>query len=399
MLTAQTTLSGYIESVVDYNISLTQAALSSEAAEWELRQARKGHLPTVGFDRTASIDFAHNSAGRAWSWATHLEARQLIYGGGGITARRRAQELQLRVQNMGEVLRLRGVRREAERAYWRLSHAEEYLRSMSYYRAIIDTLRGVVERRYEEGYSPKGDLLQIESRLSDVEYQLSAAKQEYDRALQNFNSLCNNPLEQPTTLHETILSSASTPTRCDIEAMIINHPERRTAAYIAEQGRMQVRTTNARYMPQVGLSIYGTLEPKQPHTSTSGLRLGGGAMLNISSTIFHFGERHAAVQAARAEQLKLELEIEAISDALRLAEGDAWTTLVRTNERREALERSLSIASENLEISTYAYGEGQTSILDVMQAQISWLQTYKNYLAAHYDYALAQAEYRYLTRD
>jgi outer membrane protein TolC len=57
------------------------------------------------------------------------------------------------------------------------------------------------------------------------------------------------------------------------------------------------------------------------------------------------------------------------------------------------------IADENLEISTYAYNEGQTTILDVMQAQISWLQAYRNMLSANYDYHMAIAEYRYIIGD
>jgi outer membrane protein TolC len=97
--------------------------------------------------------------------------------------------------------------------------------------------------------------------------------------------------------------------------------------------------------------------------------------------------------------LAREVEIEECERAITLAEGDAWTLVMRTNERIVALERSLEIASENLDLSTFAYNEGETSLLDVMQAQISWLQTYKNYLAAHLDYALAVAQYSYVTED
>ena len=82
-----------------------------------------------------------------------------------------------------------------------------------------------------------------------------------------------------------------------------------------------------------------------------------------------------------------------------LEEQDAWTNILHTLSRVETSARSLEIARENLEISTYAYNEGESSILDVMQAQISWLQTYKNYLAAHLDYALAVAQYSYVTED
>jgi outer membrane protein TolC len=59
--------------------------------------------------------------------------------------------------------------------------------------------------------------------------------------------------------------------------------------------------------------------------------------------------------------------------------------------------QSLDIAQENLEMSIYSYGEGVATILDVLQAQLSWLQISQNAIAAYYDYAIAIASYEYVT--
>jgi outer membrane protein TolC len=129
------------------------------------------------------------------------------------------------------------------------------------------------------------------------------------------------------------------------------------------------------------------------------MELGGGAVVNFSTPIYHFGERRAAVNAAKSAQLSSDLEIENVADNLRLIEHDGWTNIERTLQRMMAAQQSMTIAEENLEISTYAYNEGQTTILDVLQAQISWLQTYRNMLAAHFDYQMAVAEYKYIVGD
>ena len=105
------------------------------------------------------------------------------------------------------------------------------------------------------------------------------------------------------------------------------------------------------------------------------------------------------MNAAKSTQLSSELEVENVADNLRLVEHDGWTNIERTWQRVVAAQESMTIAEENLEISTFAYNEGQTTILDVLQAQISWLQTYRNMLAAHYDYQMAVAEYRYIVGD
>lgn len=59
----------------------------------------------------------------------------------------------------------------------------------------------------------------------------------------------------------------------------------------------------------------------------------------------------------------------------------------------EASLRSLRIAGENLSISTYSYGEGVATVLDVLQAQLSWLQLYTNAITAQYNYAVAVSAY------
>jgi outer membrane protein TolC len=73
--------------------------------------------------------------------------------------------------------------------------------------------------------------------------------------------------------------------------------------------------------------------------------------------------------------------------------------MVSTYQRVEAAQRSLDVARENLDISTYSYSEGLATILDVLQAQISWLQIYQNSIAAQYDYAVAIAAYKYIVAD
>lgn len=78
-------------------------------------------------------------------------------------------------------------------------------------------------------------------------------------------------------------------------------------------------------------------------------------------------------------------------------ESDGWTSVVVSGAQVASSEESLRIAGENLEISTYSYSEGLTTILDVMQAQLSWIQLYSNSIRAHYDYAVAVSDYLRIT--
>ncbi len=50
-------------------------------------------------------------------------------------------------------------------------------------------------------------------------------------------------------------------------------------------------------------------------------------------------------------------------------------------------------ANQSLELNTYSYNEGKISLIDVLQAQISWIQAYGNKIGAFLNYQLSNAEY------
>ena len=77
-----------------------------------------------------------------------------------------------------------------------------------------------------------------------------------------------------------------------------------------------------------------------------------------------------------------------------MQEANAWSALISSYSQMQSSLHNLSIAGENLSISTYSYNEGQATVLDVLQAQISWIQIYTNAITARFNYAVAVSEYQ-----
>ena len=100
--------------------------------------------------------------------------------------------------------------------------------------------------------------------------------------------------------------------------------------------------------------------------------------MKLTLPIFHWGERRRATGAARAVQRQSEWNAALLHDNIVRDEMNGWTALVNSRAQVDATEQSLRIAGENLDISTYSYGEGLSTILDVLQAQLSWIQLYTN---------------------
>ena len=84
-------------------------------------------------------------------------------------------------------------------------------------------------------------------------------------------------------------------------------------------------------------------------------------------------------------------------DAAAREEADGWSALASSRAQMLSSLHNLKIAGENLDISTYSYNEGQATILDVLQAQLSWIQIYTNAITAQFNYAVAVAAYERIT--
>lgn len=396
---AQYSIDGYIAAVMDYSHTIAISEARLERADAELRRARKGYLPSLDMDREMSYAFRRSGNERRLSWAMRADVSQPLFDGGIVRAQvRQAASIYDRSVSVDRATRL-AVEYDAVVAYWQLSRAEIYRRAMADYRDIVRSLRDVVARRFDEGYTAKGDLLQVESRLSDAEYLLSAADEQRLVALHNFNMLSGSSPTTELVLTQSILDSMPMPLRASLDDILARHPDYAASLSDRDYARWGVRATWAEFLPSINLGVYGLWHPNTPNIKGAGTRLDGGVMLTFSTPIFHFGERKQALRSARSSQLIAELGIEDMADRISLDESNGWTNLQSARARVDATRRNLSLAKENLDISTYSYREGLATILDVLQAQLSWLQIYENAISAHYDYAVAIASYRRITAD
>lgn len=395
-LQAQITLEEYTREVLAYSHELRDSELATQGARSAERAAHKGYLPFFSLMRQMNLDFRTPEVGRRWNWYMRLDVTQPIFRGGAVRAEAKQASLAYDMAEREEESVQLFVLYTAEVAYWTLSRRENYLKAMTDYTNIVRSLSDVVRERYNEGYISKSDLLQVESRLRDAEYQLSQAVQQRDIALHNFNLLRG---AEPTTqvlLTESILDSRTLPLRASVDDILAIHPDYARSHLGVDHAWWGIRATRSRYLPQIEVGAFGLMQPPQPHVKGGGTRLDGGILVSFSTPIFHFGERRHAVSAARSDYLRSVVAKEDVRDRVTLDESNGWTNLMLSYRRMLTADESLAIARENLAISTYSYTEGLTTILDVLQAQLSWLQIYSNAITAQYDYATAVAAYEYI---
>lgn len=395
-LRAQTSLADYRDAVSDYSWQLKVSAAQVDAAAETAGQARTWRLPRLSLDGSFTATVHHYDGIERWTFSVLPQLVQTLYGGGAVQAAVKQAELGYGIAVCDEAFTRLDVRFAADYAYWNLSAVELSAASMREYVSIIRSLKAVVDRRFDEGLIAKGDVLMIDARLSEAQYELVSAEQRLYVALHNFNILRGTDPSLDVRLGQGIRDSLPMPTRVLASEALLRRPDYAAARLRSEQALVGIRAARAPFNPQVSVGIGGSWQPYTPNR-TGATTVDGSAFVKLSVPIFHWGERRRAVGAAQAVQLQYEWNAALLHDDIVLQEVNAWTTIVQTRAQVDASEESLRIAGENLAISTYSYGEGLSTILDVLQAQLSWIQLYTNAIRAHYNYAVAISEYERIT--
>lgn len=393
---AQITLDEYRTSVMEYSWLLKSRNSQSEEARENAARAKTGFLPSLAANGSFTVPFRHIEGVRHWDFSLQPQIIQTLYAGGGVRAAWRSAELDYDIALCNEAFAMLDVRYAADYAYWTLSAMAQYLASVRRYVDIIQSLKRLVDARFAEGYIAKGDVLQIDSRLSEAIYQLSVAEQNHSVAIHNFNILRGEYLDERVELAQTILDSLPLPERVPFENIIASRPDYAASDLARERSVVAVQSARAPFNPQVSVGVGGVWAPHSPNR-TGQTQINGSLVAQVSVPIFHWGERRRAVAAAVERSRQSGLAQSQLYDDILREEMNGWITLVDSRAQVEASMRSMLIAQENLEISTYSYSEGVTTILDVLQAQISWLQLYTNRITAQYNYAVAVADYERIT--
>ena len=396
---SQITLAEYRQSVYAASPELANAAAAKEQSYSTMRQEQTSFLPSLSATGSLKSALRRSAEGdKFWGFAMQPSISQTIYGGGAVRAAFNQAMTGYESSQYNEQAVMLYMRYAADYAYWNLSAQQLYKAATDEYVSIIKSLYRVVQERFAEGYVAKGDMLQVEARLSDAEYSQLTLQNNYDVALHSFNNLRSSAQSGDVILLESIIDSIPMPRRVTVEELALRRPDIRMAELAIRSAQWGTKIARSAYKPNISANVSGSWHTFTPNLSNK-TYVDGTAVISLSVPIFHWGERRYAVARARADERMAENNLENALDDMLQEEADGWSALNNSYSQMQSSLKNLQIAGENLSISTYSYQEGQATVLDVLQAQISWIQIYTNAITARFNYAVAVSAYMRLTAE
>jgi TolC family type I secretion outer membrane protein len=258
------------------------------------------------------------------------------------------------------------------------------------------------EAFFRAGSKPRYDVTRSEVEVNNANLGLINAKNGVRIRTIALNKAMGVEPGRPTEIVEALPEIPVLPSREAAESEALgNRPDLRKAETDIEAARSRVRAERSNYLPTLSASAAynwasGTQDMGQiPGT---GIQLKGdvqnswNAGIMLTLPLFQGGLTKGRVGEARANQLAIEAQRDAMKQSILLEVNQAFADLESAAARVEVMEKTLQKARENLDIAQGRYKAGVGPYIEVTDAQLSSVNSETDHIKALYDYHLAIAQ-------
>jgi len=285
------------------------------------------------------------------------------------------------------------LRAEAEGVRWELAvQARQAFARLGAARALLDvaraaeadarSLRDLVTRRAELGESRESDRIKATVEWLRQQRNLAAAEREAEAAEAIVRALAVEPLPEPLAIRPVAHELLPLLDRQALAAQIVGrNPRLRAARAEAERQEALLSVARRSRIPDLGVTVFRQNEDKTATGFEVGVKV---PLWNASRGEIARADAASRMASAVARRVRVELvtELQGRLKELQVA-GDQASLLGR--EILPAAERSVQLVRLSFE-------EGETSLLDLLDAQRTFRDTQREAAEAHLALSLALGE-------
>lgn len=387
---------------------LKQADNSLRQAELNDKIAATARLPKIEGSATGAyvlpdIEMTGMELAMRGTYMAGLTLTQPIYTGGKISAGRQMARLGRQIADQQLRMTRMDVLVDADNAYWSYIAVRRKVRMLESYSTQMDTIYKQTSSAVAAGMAIENDLLRIEAKRTEIEYQLQRARNGADLCRMALCNVIGAPLDTAIEPTDTTFNIES-PTAMSLD--IARRPEVGLLEKQIDVNMQRIRDARSEMLPTVGLSAgysyYGNIKlngfadmgngTTVPYTQE--FRDGIGiAMLAVKIPIFHWGESRKKLHKARYELDNSQLELQRNMRLMSIEAQQAVQNVEDGYRMIHTAESGLRQAEENLRVMRNRYAAAMSPLTDLLDAQSQWQQAQSNLIEAQTQYMIYRTDY------
>ena len=386
----------YRQKVLEYNQDIQKSQQAVNGALYSLKGIKTGFFPKLDITGNYSyqlekVEFLPGTDLKHDNYGVEAGLVQNVYSGSAVRKQYDVAKLQHAIAQLSVEHTVDNMIYAADVSYWSVAANRNLYELSEQFVQIVRELYEIVNKRFEEGAISKTDVLMVQNRLKEAELQLNTNSTNYKTALQSLNIMMGVEPDAAVVLTDSIQKVLWVPKQEGLNKALERRADYQSAIMGIEMAKLQTDMARSKYLPQLAVGIkekYGTtllnVDGKAQWATT--------AYAQINIPVFHWGEMRQNVRLSRTQEWTKELERSQLKDQVSKELNNAWVNVIEISKKLEIVYSSLDIAKDNLTLNTFSYNEGKLPIIDVLSAQVSWLQAYTNVVSVNYQYKVAFAE-------
>ena len=413
-----------MKTVVEKNPGLDAERKNIDLATQDVKSAKSNFLPNVGADATGVyIDpkVAELSAGNnpEFSTSASVGVDQLLYSesaAAGIDIQKNLQKAQEEVYNTAELDAILN----AGVAYFNALILKTNAQIQNQNLQVTKQNLNIADQNFRAGESAKSDVLRFQSQMAQNTQSLIDADNQLRQAFNTINQIMNQPIMTSIDIEDAEMSSGVFLEYNYLDLMEVlddpklrpklvqfmvaeakkNAPELKNITYNAEAIERNYKLNDyGRFIPTVALSGKYNLALSQsgkgstlpvgvPNIPDGTYNLG----LNISLPIFQQNQRNIGRQTARIQQDQLAMQRQNTELTIDRNVNDIMLDLINQIANIEISKIAEQTAKESLDLTQNAYAEGAVPLIQLIDAQVNYLQSQLASATANYNYMLTSLQ-------
>ncbi|MCS6242609.1 MAG: TolC family protein [Opitutus sp.] len=388
---------------LENNYSIQQARERIKEQEGLIVEVKAKTIPQLGLGSSYKKKDQElvQGGGSDQDWSIALEARQVLYAGGGISAALEAQKVSREAALLDLKATINNALLEVRTRYYDVLLAREQITVQEQNVQLLRQQLQNAKNRFEAGTISNFEVLRAEVELANAQPEFIKARNRKRTSVDQLRQAIGYTNTTPENLHKTPeflgtldFQPVSYDLQKSLDAARTNRPDLLRLDRLAKAREAGVRIEQAGNRPTVDL--IGGYQVVKKISSNSFNDSPEGWVVGVQSNWAIFDGRATAGKVAQARSRLRQSQLSAREQelAVEVQVRTALSSLQEAAELAEAAQKVVAQAEESLRLADARYAAGSATQLDVLQARVSLTQSRTNQLAANYSYNVALATVR-----
>ena len=393
----------YRRMAVEYQQSVKMAEKGVAGAQSLVDASKAGYLPRVDVDggynymgvpmQLGATEESPGGQELSHLYELGLWVSQPVYTGGYLKSSKNVAIARTDIARNYVGLSEQNTMLEADAYYLNVVTRNEAYGLTVKYRDAIGQFLQVIQDRVDEDIVGLNELYQARVRFNDAQYEVISSEKEYRVSVMELNRLIGVPLESESMHMDSLLVlDWNQPVSNPVEKALEMRPEVGLKENQILMNKYSEQVTASLYNPQINVGAGGTYGAPSPGLSTEPAA-NYHVMANLAIPIFYWGQKKDEVFAKQQRTEQSRLALEKTVSIVELEVKSRFYALERSQVQVDFAFSSLDNASKNVEVMLDRYREGLSSVLEVLDAQLFWQKSYRNYIEAKFELNMTYSTY------